>query len=57
MKTNSFEEVEKNKMPLSSYALFHPKAKLTIEEKEELINYFKKMIKSGENDRKQTLEH
>lgn len=51
------EEVEKNKMPLSSYALFHPKAKLTIEEKQELINYFKKMIKSGENDRKQTLEH
>jgi hypothetical protein len=49
--------VEKNKMPLCSYALFHPKAKLTIEEKEELINYFKKMIKSGENDRKQTLEH
>ena len=51
------EEMEKNKMPLSSYALFHTKAKLTREEKKELINYFKKMINSGENDRKQSLKH
>lgn len=37
------EMIEKGEMPLESYILGHPEAKLTEVQKTELINYFKKM--------------
>lgn len=37
------EMVEKGEMPLESYVLGHPEAKLTDTQKSELVNYFKKI--------------
>ncbi|QOW10326.1 cytochrome C [Kaistella flava (ex Peng et al. 2021)] len=40
------EQLEKNEMPLDSYVILHPEAKLSAADKKELIDYFKFM----END-------
>ncbi|WKS95490.1 heme-binding domain-containing protein [Riemerella columbina] len=40
------EELEKGGMPLESYLLMHQEAKLTEEQKQELINYFRKEAKN-----------
>ncbi|MGA9211872.1 heme-binding domain-containing protein [Kaistella sp.] len=40
------EMIEKNEMPLDSYVILHPEAKLNAADKKELIDYFKLM----END-------
>jgi len=42
------EMIEKNEMPLESYILGHQDAKLTPEQKQELINYFKKIKEETE---------
>lgn len=37
------EQLEKNEMPLDSYVILHPEAKLTAADKKEMIDYFKFM--------------
>ena len=37
------EMIEKGEMPLESYILGHPEAKLTAVEKKEMMDYFKKI--------------
>jgi hypothetical protein len=43
------EYVEQKKMPLESYLLGHPDAKLTDEQRKELAQYFRKIQKELEN--------
>ena len=38
------EEIEEGEMPLKTYTLIHKEAKLTPEDKKQLINYFKILI-------------
>lgn len=44
------EMIEKNEMPLESYTLMHPNAKLTPEAKKNLLEYFKKIQKDTESN-------
>jgi hypothetical protein len=39
------EYVEQKKMPLESYTLGHPDAKLTDEQRKQLVNYFRMVQK------------
>ena len=41
--SEAVEKIETGEMPLESYLLTHPEAKLTPEQKQELTTYFKKM--------------
>ncbi len=45
----SAEMVERKEMPLESYQIAHPEAKLTDEQRKELAQYFKKIQKEIEN--------
>ncbi len=38
-----YEEIEEGKMPLESYLKMHDEAKLTVEEQQLLVNWFKEM--------------
>lgn len=45
----SAEMVERKEMPLESYQIAHPEAKLTDEQRKELAQYFRKIQKEIEN--------
>jgi hypothetical protein len=45
------EEVEEGEMPLKPYPLTHPKARLTLEQKEELTSWFKKTREAAINEK------